>query len=104
MLEEPAADIRGALLHAPELRLRRFYFAHRGVEGAARLSRYARRGGRGGVQPGEGLRRIADLDLCSEFLLESADAGRQNCVFLREKRSGEGPGVCVASHSGERVV
>ena len=75
VLEESAVDVRGAFLYTPELRLCRLCFALCSFEGTARLSRYARRGRRGGIQSGKGLRRIADFDFGGEFLLEGADAG-----------------------------
>lgn len=69
-----------------------------------RVSRYARRRGRGGVESGEGLRRIADFDLGCELPLKGADAGGQDCVFLRKMRSEEGPVVCFAPRSGKSGV
>ena len=74
VLEEPPTDVRGALLQTPQFRLCSVYLPFCGFERGARLSRYARRRRRCGVESGEGLRRITDLDLCCEFPLEGADA------------------------------
>lgn len=86
VFEEPPSDVRGALLQAPQLRLRRIYFPFCGFERGARLSRYARRRRGGSVKSGEGLRCITDLDFCCEFALEGADARGQNRVFLQKKK------------------
>ena len=86
MLEEPPTDVRCALLQAPQLRLRRVHLPFCGFERGARLSRYARRQKRGSVEPGKGLRRIADLVLSCEFSWEGTDARVQNHVFLQKKR------------------
>lgn len=86
MLEEPPSDVRGALLQAPQLRLRRVYFPFCCLERGARLSGYARRRRRGSVESGEGLRRITDFDFCCEFPLEGADSRGQDRVFLQKKK------------------
>lgn len=86
VLEEPPSDVRGALLQAPQLRLRRVYFPFCRFERGARLSGYARRRRRGSVKSGEGLRRITDFDFCCEFPLEGADPRGQDRVFLQKKK------------------
>ena len=53
VLQEPAADVRGALLHVPWLHLHCLCFAVCRF-GGSRILRYARRRGQGGVELGRG--------------------------------------------------